>query len=731
MFKRNSSLLAVLLLLVAAVGTAAEDDFIPVEDAFRYSVSSDGGNVAVKWQVAPGYYLYRDRMSVASEDPAVRLDTAEFPAGEIHEDEYFGKQTIFRGQFTVTARVLHDGDAPASLPLLLKLQGCADAGLCYPPQTWRTTVALTQAPAAGAVAASDGLSRIMSGGGGADEFLPVDDAFRILASADSADRVAIEVLIAPGYYLYRERLSVKSDSPAIHLGAMVLPKGETKEDEYFGVQEVYHDHLSIKLPVSRRAGPAVKVVLSVGFQGCAEAGLCYPPTTRDFTVELPATDQAVGASGGNGGSDAFVSEQDRLAALVQNGNFALMLATFLGLGLLLAFTPCVLPMIPILSGIIAGQGERVTAGRSFALSLTYVLGMAFTNTLAGIAAAAAGQQVQAIFQQTWIIVLFGLLFVALAVAMFGGYTLQMPAAIQSRLTAASNAQAGGTFIGTAIMGALSALIVTACVAPPLVATLAVIGQGGDVVRGGSALFAMSIGMGAPLLVVGASAGHLLPRAGAWMETVKQLFGVLMLAVAAWMFARILPERWQLLLWAVPAFALAVILLRATTRKSSTRLVARTVALAAAAYGLLLVGGAVRGATDPLAPWVARTHAQGLAFERIKTVADLDAAVRGASAAGQGVMLDFYADWCVSCKEMEKYTFTDAAVQQGLGRVRLLQADVTKNDPEDQALLKHFGIFGPPTIAFYGRDGVERKNFRVVGFMPAAEFAPLARRATSD
>jgi thiol:disulfide interchange protein DsbD len=388
-------------------------------------------------------------------------------------------------------------------------------------------------------------------------------------------------------------------------------------------------------------------------------------------------------------------------------------------------------MVPIIAGIIAGHGAHVTRLKGFTLALTYVLGMAATYTAAGMAFAAAGKQAQTLFQQPWIITLFAALFVAMALSMFGFYTLQAPAFLQSRLSELSNRQRAGSYLGVAVMGALSALIVTTCVGPALVAALSVIGQSGQMLRGGVALFAMALGMGTPLLVVGASAGQLLPRAGAWMETVKQVFGALMLAVAAWMISRLLPERWALLLWAVPAAALGVVLLRAAVRAQLPRLLVRGGGVLAAAYALLLVFGAVRGATDPTAPWAAQHTVAEVPFTTIKSVADLDAAVARASAAGQPVLLDFYADWCVSCKEMEKYTFPDPAVRAALGNALLLRADVTANDATDQALLQRFGIFGPPTIAFYGADGVERANLRVVGFMKATEFAAVAQRAVQS
>lgn len=569
------------------------------------------------------------------------------------------------------------------------------------------------------------------------EFLPPTEAFKVKAVAEGADRVRVDFMVTPGYYLYRHRMSFAVDSAAgpvaATLGAADIPAGEWKEDEFFGRQQVFHESMSVTVPVSRAPGGALELPLVVGLQGCAEAGLCYPPEKRRFKVMLPAASGSAAAgpppSAVTTGGGGFVSEQDRLAGLIRDGSLPAVLATFFGLGLLLAFTPCVLPMVPILSGIIAGQGAAATPRRSFMLSLTYVLGMAFTNTLAGIGAAAAGQQLQAFFQQTWIIVAFALLFVVLAASMFGLFTLQLPAALQTRLAAASNAQRAGTLWGVAAMGALSALIVSACVAPPMFAALAVIAQTGDVARGGSALFAMSLGMGAPLIAVGASAGQLLPRVGAWMEAVKEFFGVLMLGVAAWMLARVLPAHLALLAWAVPAFALAWVLWRLQPRAAPARGLARGLAVLAGVYGLVLLAGAALGGRDPLSPipQLAR-EVKTLEFRNIKGTAGLDAELAAAAAAGRPVMLDFYADWCVSCKEMERYTFTDAGVQQALAGTVLLKADVTANDEADQALLKRFGIFGPPTIAFWGADGTERAQFRVVGFMKADKFAAVARQA---
>jgi thiol:disulfide interchange protein DsbD len=573
------------------------------------------------------------------------------------------------------------------------------------------------------------IAAVSSTGSDGDDFVDVDVAFKVGAVATAPDRIEVIFTVLPGYYLYRAKLKfTAAEGQPAALGTPDLPTGETKEDEFFGKQQVYHHDVTAKLPVSRGSKAAFTLPIKVSYQGCAEAGLCYPPTTKEFNVEMPEATSVSALPAGGSADEPYVSKQDKLANLIRSGNLFVMAGAFFLAGLLLAFTPCVLPMVPIVAGIIAGEGANVTRARAFSLSVAYVLGMAATYTAAGVAFAAAGQQAQTLFQQPWIILLFSVLFVAMAISMFGFYTVQMPSFIQTRLTQMSNQQKAGSYAGVAVMGALSALIVTTCVGPALVAALSVIGQSGQMARGGVALFSMAIGMGMPLLAVGASAGQLLPRAGAWMDTVKQVFGAMMLAVAVWMLSRILPESISFTLWILPLLALATIFIRATARSTGGRVLLRVLAGAAGAGVVLLVIGATMGATDPLRPLQAAAAKVELPFQRIKSLDDLNTKVAAASAAGKTVMLDFYADWCVSCKEMEKYTFPTPEVRAALGNTVWLQADVTANDAVDQALLKHFGIFGPPTIAFYGSDGMERRNFRVVGFMKAAEFAPLASNA---
>jgi thiol:disulfide interchange protein DsbD len=631
---------------------------------------------------------------------------------------------------------------------------------------------LKGSPAASDTPSSSSINAILGANRGAeDEFLPPDQAFRLDAFADGPDKVRLEWVIHEGYYLYKSRIKVATKSAQAQLGAPALPKGKEKQDDYFGKQEVYHEELTATVPVARAAGGAIELPIDVTYQGCADKGLCYPPITKTLKVKLPgSTGAAAGAasSGGaapngaaanaagapssassGGGAAAFVSEQDSMLSVLRTGSLWAVLGLFFVGGLFVAFTPCVLPMIPILSGILVGQGTTVTPSRGFSLAFIYVQGMALTYAIAGAIFVLAFKQTPAgFFNQPWVVALFCALFVVLALSMFGVFTLQLPSALQTRLTGISNQQKAGTYAGVLIMGALSALIVTACVAPVIFAALTAIAVTRDIFRGAAALYVAGLGMGVPLLLVGASAGALLPKVGAWMDTVKSVFGVMFLALALYFGQRLVPASLGLLLWSVFMVVSGywIFSLKSPSGTPAPAAV-RAPGLIMVVYGIILLIGASAGATDPLQP-LARpvtafiepgrnggtsqpsegAFAGALAFETIKSVAELNQRVAAASAAGKPVMLDFYADWCTSCKEMERYTFTDASVQAALKDAVLLRADVTANNAQDQALLQHFGIFGPPTIAFYDAAGQEQRTFRVVGYMKAPEFASVLRQA---
>ena len=715
---RNICLVA-LGLLAAPISRAADPEPLPVEQAFRYQAEPGADTVRLQWDIEDGYYLYRKRFSFDSLTPGITLGEPVFPEGEIHEDEFFGKSMVFRGRFEIAVPIVRRDAGPASLQLQIKSQGCADFGLCYPPQTWTTPVSLPATTDGGGSAALLDLIKRDSAYG---EFLPPDEAFRLTVTPLSRDWVEFDWQIEPGYYLYRHSLEFRADGAGQGVGEPLIPDGKKKSDEFFGEVEVYYGQLTVQLPIA--TGGEDQVALAVAYQGCAEDGICYPPIRKTLDVDMSSS----AAAGVAGLSSGPVSEQDRLAALIRDGALPWVIATFFGFGLLLAFTPCVLPMVPILSSVIVGQGSTISTARAFSLSLTFVLAMALTYTAAGVVVAMLGQNLQAAFQHPLILVAFAAIFVALALAMFGVYELQVPAALQSRLAAISQRQQGGTLIGAGIMGFLSALIVGPCVAAPLAAALIVIGQSGDAVRGGLTLFAMSLGMGVPLLAFGVSAGKLLPRAGPWMNAIKAGFGVLLLGVAIWMLERILPPPVTLALWA--ALLIGTGLLMGALRKPGAAAgaghqLARVGGLAALLYGGVMLIGAASGGHDPLRPLQGLGGDEAVAkldFRIIKSSGDLDRALAEAAAAGRTAMLDFYADWCVECKKMERYTFSEPLVAAALDGMLLIKADVTANDAADRELLNRFGIFGPPTIAFFDTSGSEARGFRQVGFAPASEFS---------
>lgn len=560
------------------------------------------------------------------------------------------------------------------------------------------------------------------GGNKGASFLPPDQAFGLEVSRCDERTLIAGFRVTPGYYLYRNKVAFELAGGNGRIARISLPPGEIKDDPNFGKIEVYHQSFQAQIELE---GVNLMQPLSLlaTYQGCSENGLCYPPINKSVPVSLSQTVCAVPTTAAN----QLASEDGRIARVLQQGNFWLVISFFFGAGLLLAFTPCVFPMVPILSGIIVGHGHKITHRHAFFLSLAYVLGMALTYAAAGVAAGLSGELISNALQTPWVLGSFAALFVILSLSMFGFYELQLPSALQSRLTETSNHLHGGHFGGVFAMGALSAIIMSPCVAAPMAGALLYIGKTHDALLGGSALFALALGMGLPLLLIGTSAGALLPRAGAWMESVKRIFGVLMLGVAIWILSPLLSVSVQMGLWAA-LLILSAMFLRALDalppNATGWRKLWRGVGVLMLMLGAAYLVGALSGARDIFRPLGALGHLQteapaSLPFERVKSVAELDA--RLAAAKGKRVMLDFYADWCVSCKEMERFTFADPQVRARLKDAVLLQADVTANNDDDKALLKRYTLFGPPATLFYDVQGQELSDFRVTGFQNAGLF----------
>lgn len=567
----------------------------------------------------------------------------------------------------------------------------------------------------------------------AAEALDPEQAFEPSLEAVDAHTVAIKFKIADGYYLYRHRFSFAAKSAGITLGEARIPPGKPKQDENFGQVETYRTALSIPVPLTQ--GDSRDAVISVSYQGCADLGVCYPPMTRELRLAAatPSLAQAVGkleqATPVQPSAPAS-DETSLLARQLGSGKLMLTLLMFFGAGLGLAFTPCMLPMLPILSGIIVGQDSRISRSRSFALALAYVLGMAITYAIAGVAAGLSGTLLANALQNVWVLSGFALIFVALAGAMFGFYELQLPASLQSRLSSSANGQKAGSLPGVAVMGALSALIVGPCVAAPLAGALLYIARSGDALLGGLALFVMALGMGIPLLLAVTAARELLPRAGSWMEAVRKVFGVILLALAIWLLTPVLSPLAVMLAWAILLIVSAIFLHALDPLPSPAPGWARFwkgMGVIALLAGSALVIGALGGSRDPLQPLgflrgaSAAAPAAKLSYQSVGSIAELDKKL----AEGRPVMLDFSADWCVSCREMDRFTFSDARVQAELANTLLIRVDVTANSPDERALLKRFDLFGPPGIVFFDSRGKEVT--RIIGFQKADDFLTVLKR----
>ncbi len=784
-------------------GKDKEQPLLEASEAFATQVTleqstSPDPSVAVQIDIAPGYFLYRSKISVESSD--AQFGALQLPAGEKKQDQFFGDVETYRDTLNFTAPLTSVKQAGV-LSVTVNSQGCADIGICYPPHSEVFTLnianaigtqtlndsasnALTQdykadglqdpvsntfsnnlslpknnSPAMSSAAISSSaepttsLSSILSIDSG-NEVLDPEVAFTLEASTINNGIAPIRWNISEDHYLYKKRFSFELLAPnGATLGDAKMPEGSWEEDAFFGKSEVFRNAASVELPIVLPANTK-EAILKVGYQGCADIGICYPPIYKEVKlVEITAvaSASAINTAAGNTAASATIApsanitnttdviqpEQDRLADSLKGSNRWLTILTFFGMGLLLTFTPCVLPMVPILSSIIIGSGEKIGAPRAFYLSLVYVLAMALTYTIAGVLIGLSGENIQATLQHPVVLTAFALLFVVLSLSMFGLFELQMPQFLQSRLTNISNKQKSGSFAGVATMGFLSALIVGPCVTAPLVGALIYIGQTGDAVLGGAALFALSMGMGVPILIIGTTFGKYIPKAGPWMDTTKAIFGVLLLGLAIYMLDRIIPTWATMLLSALLLIVVGLFMGAFESYPSGIpawKRITKGLGYASVVYGTLLMIGAASGTGSLLRP-MQGFHFSGekqdtsahVTFQKVKGLEQLNVALADAKSSNRPVIFDFYADWCISCKEMEAFTFTDQAVASKMNQALLLQADVTANDEQDKQLLKEFGIFGPPAIIFYNANGIEDKSARVVGYMPADKFITVLDR----
>jgi thiol:disulfide interchange protein DsbD len=777
---------------------AQEEELLPPEEAFSLSAWVEGNTLIAEYQIAPGYYMYRERFDfqIESSDAPARFDVAVIPDGKIKQDEFFGKMETYRNSVRIELPLLFDGAAANRLQVKITSQGCADIGVCYPPLKQALAVepassariiptawVANKAPAeslGGDVAALQALLSQVStnlenaqqssniensnsgnalavlqalgediGLDGDDEILHPDQAFILSAKLDANNVIQTNILLADHIYLYRDKIKISMVNGDGHtLGAVSVPRGKKKTDEFFGPTEVIYDQVNVSIPIISEAGASSRFALSYQYQGCVEDRICYPPITRYLAVDaseglIQVVNEITDAGGmsptapntATGQASAPVSEQDQFAQLLKDESLLLIIGLFFLAGIALTFTPCVFPMIPILSSIIAGQGSTITTRKAFTLSLVYVLAMASTYAVVGaiVGYYGAAFNIQIWFQDPVILSVFAAIFVLLALSMFGFYELQMPNAIQSRLTAISSSQQGGTLIGVGLMGVFSAIIVGPCITAPLVGALIFISQTQDWQLGGLALFALGLGKGVPLVLVGTSAGKLLPRAGGWMDTVKAVFGVVMLGVAIWLLERFLPVGFTMTLIAALLIGSSIYMGALDSlgeAASGWQRFFKSIGLLILIYGIAYLIGAAAGSNDliqPLRGLAATSGAtaqaeQHVVFRQIKGRQGLQLALADSTRQNRESMLDFYADWCISCKEMEKYAFTHPKVLTALADVAALQADVTDNDEIDTELMSSLGIYGPPAILFFDANGEEIRHRRVVGEMSGEQFA---------
>ncbi len=754
----------------SAHALAQEQELLPEQEAFKFSAQAVAADrIELKWVIAKNYYMYKDKFGVKLKQGDATLGELEIPPGKIKEDPAFGKVETYVKEVTLGLPVKRSASGPLTLAIEAKGQGCNEPiGVCYPPQTRTASLQLaaadsatttdvaaqagTQTPAdvakatdaapgegkAKGVTSLKSLSQLLGqSAGGEQEFLDPDQAFKMDLQVMNGNKLRAQFQVADGYYLYQDKIKFKSLSQGARVGDVTLPPGKEKQDEYFGKIVAYYGNFEIDVPLLRTETQQLPGKFEVKYQGCAEKGICYQPITKTVDLSLPGVSDAVAdkpPAQGDGGVEADANKSN-----VTGTSFwwPLLLAFIAGIGL--TFTPCVLPMVPILASIIVGQGEGLSRARGGALAIAYVVGTAITYTAVGIVAGYTGDQLQAYFQNAWALGTVAVILLVLSLSMFGLYEIQMPSSMQSKLQNTAQGMKGGAFVPVVVMGIISAAIVGACVSPVLMAVLGLAIERGDPVLGGAIMFSMAWGMGVLLIAMGFGAGFLLPRAGVWMDKVKYAFGVLLIAVAIYLLG-IIPEVPVLYLWAVLFIVTAVYLGAVQSlpeQASGWRYLWKGVGVVLLVWGVLALLGGMSGNRDIMQPvninsgLIAATGAapgQSTAqkathmFTRVKDLNALDQALAQAKQAGRPVLLDYFADWCVDCLRMEKSTFADVKVQNALSDFVLLQVDVTDASDEDsRAVKKRFGVFGPPAMLFFDRLGKEQRELRRYGYMDSAQF----------
>ena len=791
-----------------------QDDLLKPDIAFKGSLTQvSPDKIKATWEIAEGYYLYRKRFSFKSDNPNITLGEPVFPKGKIKDDPGFGKVETYRHSVSIEIPIVYNS-SNTELSLKTKSQGCADIGVCYPPQKKTLTLQLSApsptattttpdstlansasankaAPANKTASANKNTPAIkaspkksfslakelgISTLGSANAPLPPDQAFAldIVAQNDANGNTVLNAHwnITPGHYLYQHKIKFSLESPeGASLGNPVLPEGKKEHDEYFGDIVIYNKDFDVKVPVNRLADGSDKnsITVKTSYQGCSKlTGICYPPQHKSQKIKLAtatvsSTTTAIADTANtpstsstpttavtqsdeisfDNPNEKFSTGNEWLDNALNSNNLWLIFFAALGAGLVLAFTACMYPMIPILSSIIVGQGEEVSALKGFSLSAIYVLALAVTFGIVGAVTAsfASGVGIQAYFQNPWVLSFFALLFIVLAFSMFGFYDIQVPAGLQNKLSNISNNQKGGTFVGVAVMGSLSALIIGPCGGPALAAMLTYAAASSSMFNGFIALFALGLGMGLPLLVVGAGGGKILPKAGNWMTAVKAGAGVILLAVSLVILER-MPHLYSplltMMLWAMLLIVSGVFLgaFGSTEERSGWFKFWKGLGLFFVFYGLLvMIGGQLGGktVTDPFYGVSLSSASSGVGggtnksnahveFKRIKSIADLKQEIGLAKQQNKAVMLDFYADWCSYCIKYERYIFPAPKVKTQMEEMVLLQADVTKMDKTDTELMTALGVSLPPAILFFGKDGKEIPSSRVVGEMNVDEFS---------